>query len=44
MAKPTRSNKIDSYPKKTSIGNSNRSRPLNKHKRKQYKKYKGQGK
>ena len=26
-------------PKKTSIGNSNRSRPLNKHKRRQYKKY-----
>ena len=35
---------VDTNPKKTSIGNSNRSRPLNKHKRRQHKKYRGQGK
>ena len=35
----------ESGPKKrTSIGNSPRSRPKNKHKRKQYVKYRGQGK
>lgn len=30
--------------KRTSIGNSVRSRPKNKHKRRNYKKYRGQGK
>ena len=30
--------------KRTSIGNSNRTKPKNKHKRRQYKKYVGQGK
>jgi len=30
--------------KRTSIGNSIRSRPKNKHKRRSFKKYKGQGK
>ncbi len=30
--------------KRTSIGHSNRTRPKNKHKRRQYKKYNGQGK
>ena len=30
--------------KRTSIGNSIRTRPKNKHKRRSYKKYKGQGK
>ena len=30
--------------KRTSIGNSSRSRPKNKNKRAQYKKYRGQGK
>ena len=30
--------------KRTSIGNSPRSRPKNKHKRRQYVKYRGQGK
>ena len=30
--------------KRTSIGNSIRSRPKNKHKRRNYKKYRGQGK
>tara|TARA_B100000963_G_C22074069_1_gene429381 strand:- start:280 stop:426 length:147 start_codon:yes stop_codon:yes gene_type:complete len=30
--------------KRTSIGNSIRSKPKNKHKRRNYKKYKGQGK
>jgi hypothetical protein len=32
------------FKKVTSIGNSVRSRPKNKHKRRNYKKYKGQGK
>jgi hypothetical protein len=31
------------YKKKTTIGMSNRSRPLNKHQRRQWKKYRGQG-
>ena len=31
-------------PKRTSIGKSKNSRPLNKHKRKSWKKYRGQGK
>jgi len=31
-------------PKKTSIGKSRSSRPLNKHKRKNWKRYRGQGK
>ncbi len=31
-------------PKKTSIGNSPNSRPTNKHKKKNWKKYRGQGK
>jgi hypothetical protein len=44
MAKTSNQSKIETYPKKTSIGNSNRSRPLNKYKRRQYKKYRGQGK
>tara|TARA_Y100000593_G_C4302514_1_gene334113 strand:+ start:569 stop:703 length:135 start_codon:yes stop_codon:yes gene_type:complete len=44
MAKASNQTKIETYPKKTSIGNSNRSRPLNKHKRRQHKKYRGQGK
>jgi hypothetical protein len=44
MAKTSNQTKIETYPKKTSIGNSNRSRPLNKHKRRQHKKYRGQGK
>jgi hypothetical protein len=35
--------KNDRVRKKTTIGQSNLSRPLNKHKRKQWKKYKGQG-
>ena len=30
-------------PKRTSIGKSRNSRPLNKHKRKSWKKYRGQG-
>ena len=33
-----------SVPKRTSIGRSNNSRPKNKHKRKSWKKYRGQGK
>lgn len=33
-----------SPPKRTAIGKSKRSRPKNKNKRKQYKKYRGQGK
>ena len=38
-------NKFKSFFKKvTSIGNSVRTRPKNKHKRRNYKKYKGQGK
>ena len=32
------------FKKITSIGKSNRTRPKNKHKRRYYKKYKGQGK
>jgi|TARA_R100000093_G_C1944385_1_gene73596 hypothetical protein len=32
------------FKKKTSIGNSVRSRPTNKHKRRNWKKYRGQGK
>ena len=32
------------FKKITSIGKSNRTRPKNKHKRRNYKKYKGQGK
>ena len=43
MAKQTIKQNIVSIPKKTSIGSSNRSRPLNKHKRRSYKKYRGQG-
>ena len=31
-------------PKRTSIGKSKNSRPLNKHKKKSWKKYRGQGK
>lgn len=33
-----------SKPKRTSIGKSKNSRPLNKHKKKSWKKYRGQGK
>ena len=36
--------KNDNVKKKTAIGRSNFSRPLNKHKRRQWKKYRGQGK
>ncbi len=36
--------KNDNVKKKTTIGRSNLSRPLNKHKRRQWKKYRGQGK
>ena len=35
--------KIASTPKKTSIGKSRRSRPLNKNKRRNWKRYRGQG-
>lgn len=50
MAKKSRSvyGSIRAYskgkPKKTSIGKSKNSRPLNKNKRKSWKKYRGQGK
>jgi len=36
--------KIDSVKKRTSIGNSVRSRPKNKYKKRTWKKYRGQGK
>ena len=36
--------KLNFFKKITSIGKSNRTRPKNKHKRRNYKKYKGQGK
>ena len=35
---------VRSRPKRTSIGFSSRSRPKNKHKRRSWKKYRGQGK
>ena len=35
--------KIKSTPKKTSVGKSRRSRPLNKSKRRNWKRYRGQG-
>ena len=35
--------KIKAKPKRTSIGKSKNSRPTNKHKRKSWKKYRGQG-
>ena len=35
--------KIASTPKRTSIGKSRRSRPLNKNKRRNWKRYRGQG-
>ena len=35
---------LNFFKKITSIGKSSRSRPKNKHKRRNYKKYKGQGK
>lgn len=37
-------NKIKSIPKRTSVGKSRRSRPLNKNKRRNWKRYRGQGK
>lgn len=39
----SKGNYIGSTKKKTSIGSSNRSRPLNKHRRRQWKAYRGQG-
>lgn len=36
--------KIGARPKRTSIGKSRRSRPLNKSKRRNWKRYRGQGK
>jgi|TARA_R100000742_G_C4264612_1_gene82535 hypothetical protein len=36
--------KLNFFKKVTSIGDSNRSRPTNKHKKRMFKKYKGQGK
>ena len=43
-AKGLLSSRIDSIRKRTSIGNSSRSRPTNKYKKRTWKKYKGQGK
>lgn len=40
----TSGKKIISVPKKTSIGKSSNSRPKNKHKRRSFKRYRGQGK
>jgi hypothetical protein len=47
MAKPkkiTSLRKKNTVPKRTSIGKSRRSRPKNKHKKANWKKYRGQGK
>ncbi len=48
MAKPKKlsiiSKKKTHKPKRTSIGKSRRSRPLNKHKKASWKRYRGQGK
>ena len=43
MAKAKALVKIKASPKRTSIGKSRRSRPLNKHKRRNWKRYRGQG-
>tara|TARA_R110000751_G_scaffold61195_2_gene127398 strand:+ start:153 stop:287 length:135 start_codon:yes stop_codon:yes gene_type:complete len=44
MARQIVRNKMDTIRKRTGIGNSSRSIPLNKYKRKSWKKYRGQGK
>ncbi len=43
MAKAKEQVKLKSSPKKTSIGKSRRSRPLNKSKRRNWNRYRGQG-
>ena len=43
-AKGLINNRRDPVKKRTSIGDSVRSRPKNKHKKRSYKKYRGQGK
>lgn len=43
MAKAKALVKIKASPKRTSIGKSRRSRPLNKSKRRNWKRYRGQG-
>ena len=47
MAKPRKLTTVTRKkptPKRTSIGKSRKSRPLNKHKKKSWKRYRGQGK